>query len=116
MTTDFTVANHFSDKEPVVRNIYDRLIKALRRFGPLKEEPRKTSIHLVNHSAFAGVATRKDYLLLTIRTNYAIESPRLAKTERISRNRFHHLVKLQSSEAIDAELLRWLKDAYQLSA
>lgn len=115
MNPNFTVESHFADKKPVVHEIYTQLLKALRRFGAIQEEPHKTSIHLVNGSAFAGVATRKDYLLLTIKTNYAIESPRLAKTEQVSRNRFHHVVKLKLPEAIDAELLRWLNDAYKLS-
>lgn len=116
MATDFTVDNHFEGKERVVRDTYNSLIKAIHRFGALQEEPHKTSIHLVNHSAFAGVATRKSYLLLTIKTDYPIENPRVTKTERVSRNRFHHLVKLETPEAVDVDLLKWLKDAYQLSA
>lgn len=116
MNTDFTVEDHFVGKEPVVHDTYNSLIKALKRFGKLQEEPHKTSIHLLNRSAFAGVATRKGYLLLTIKTDYAMDNPRVTKTEQVSRNRFHHLVKLENPEEIDAELLKWLKDAYQLSA
>jgi hypothetical protein len=116
MNTDFTVESHFVGKEPVVRDTYNSLIKAIKRFGELGEEPHKTSIHLVNRSAFAGVATRKGYLLLTIKTDYPIDNPRVTKTEQVSRNRFHHLVKLERPEAVDVELLKWLKDAYQLSA
>ena len=53
--------------------------------------------------------------LATIAAYSWIESPRLAKTEQVSRNRFHHVVKLKLPEAVDAELLRWLNDAYKLS-
>lgn len=116
MKTDFTVDNHFVGKEPVVRDTYNALIKATKRFGKLQEEPHKTSIHLVNHSAFAGVATRKGYILLTLKTEYPIDNPRVTQTEQVSRNRFHHLVKLETPEAVDVELLTWLNDAYRLSA
>ncbi len=116
MTATFTLESHFVGKEPVVREIYNRLTKALKRVGPVKEEPHQTSIHLVNNTAFAGVATRKSYLLLTLRNDYAIQSTRLAKTEQVSRNRFHNIVKLDSAEAVNDELLKWLKDAYLLSA
>lgn len=115
MTTDFTINSHFVSKEPVVSQIYDSLIKAIKRLGELQEEPHKTSIHLVNRSALAGVTTRKGYILLNIKTDYPIDNPRITKTEKVSRNRFHHLVKLEKPEDVDSELLKWLTDAYQLS-
>ena len=114
MTTGFSVDDHFVGKEPVVRDTYDSLLKAIKRFGEFQQEPHKTSIHLVNGSAFAGVATRKGYILLNIRTGYPIESSRVTKTEQVSRNRYHHLVKLEKPKDVDAELVKWLKDAYQL--
>jgi hypothetical protein len=52
----------FAGKDAVVRAIYDRLIGVLRTFGPFQEEPKKTSIHLVNKSGFAGVHLRKSSL------------------------------------------------------
>ena len=44
----FTVESHFEGKDNSVRRIYDRLLKEARRFGPVMEDPKKTSIHLVN--------------------------------------------------------------------
>jgi hypothetical protein len=115
MTIAFSVENHFENKSPIVREIYEGLIKKVKSFGNVKEEPHKTSIHLLNQTTFAGIATRKDYLLLTIKIDHAIESSRVNKTEQVSRNRFHLLVKLETPKEIDAELLKWLKDAYILS-
>lgn len=115
MTTGYTVENHFENKSPIVREIYDGLIKKVKSFGNVQEEPHKTSIHLLNQTAFAGVATRKDYLLLTIKTDHPIESSRVTKTEQVSRNRFHLLIKLEVPKEIDSELLKWLKDAYKIS-
>ena len=115
MTTDFIVENHFENKSPVVREIYDGLIKKVKSFGKFQEEPHKTSIHLLNQTTFAGIATRKDYLLLTIKTDSPIKSSRVTKTEQVSRNRYHILIKLETPKEIDAELLEWLKDAYKLS-
>ncbi len=115
MTPDFTVDDHFDGKEPVVRDTYNSLVKAIKSLGEFQEEPHKTSIHLVNRSAFAGVSTRKGYLLLNIRLDYPLENPRVTKTEQVSRNRYHHLIKLEKPEEVDVELRKWLKDAYQLS-
>ena len=55
----FTNRSHFEGKSAVVREIYDRLIKVVKGFGPISEEPKKTSIHIVNTTA-REVGYRKD--------------------------------------------------------
>jgi len=115
MTENFLLESHFNGKEPSVRKMYDRLLSALRKFGKVIEEPRKTSIHLVNVSAFAGVQTRETYILLNIKADHKIESPRIHQGEQISAKRFHHRVKISSVGEIDKELIGWLHDAYTMS-
>jgi hypothetical protein len=115
MAAEFHVKDHFENKSPVVREIYDALIKKVKSFGAVEEEPHKTSIHLLNQTAFAGIATRKDALLLTLKTDHPIESERVTKTEQVSRNRFHLIIRLETPKEIDAELVSWLKGAYTLS-
>ena len=110
----FTVESHFEGKNSV-RRIYDRLLKEARRFGPAIEEPKKTSIHLVNRTAFAGVATRQQALILTIKSDHNLSSPRIQKSEQTSAKRFHHQVRVNSPAEVDSELVNWLKDAYALS-
>lgn len=116
LTSGFTVKSHFEGKDVTVRQIYDRLLKAAGKFGPVLEDPKKTSIHLVNKTAFAGVATRKSAMILTIKSDRRIPSPRIHKSEQTSAKRFHHEVKLTGPAEVDAELVKWLKDAYALSA
>lgn len=111
----FAVKNHFEDKEAVVRQIYDALLRHSHNFGPVTEDPKKTSIHLVNKTAFAGVATRKNALVLTLKSDRALDSPRIHKSEQTSARRFHHEVKLTTLAEVDAELVAWLKEGYALS-
>ena len=115
MTNTFTINDHFADKDSSVRALYDKLLEVLNTFGPIIEEPKKTSIHLVHKSALAGVETRKSYLLLNIKADHKIESPRIVKTDQPSANRFHHKVKIESLDGFDTELEGWLKEAYFLS-
>ena len=112
----FTIDSHFAAKDPVVRNTYNQLLKVIKRFGPSVEEPKKTSIHIVNRTALAGVATRKGHLVLTIKSDRKLASPRVHKSEQTSASRFHHEVKLASPADVDEELIGWLKAAYLLSA
>jgi hypothetical protein len=111
-----SIASHFVGKEPATRKIYDRLLKTSSRFGLIIEDPKKTSIHLVNRTAFAGVATQKSGILLTIKSQRKLDSPRIRKTEQASSRRFYHYLKLSSPAEVDAELAAWLKAAYELSA
>jgi len=116
MPTESTVNSHFDGKSPAVRETYDRLLKSLNKFGPITEDPKKTSIHLVNVTALAGVATRKDWLVLTIKSDRKLAHARIHKSEQTSARRFHHEVKLASPKDVDAQLVAWLEAAYHLSA
>ncbi len=114
-TTSRAVDDHFDGKAPAVRATYDRLLNALNRLGPVIEEPKKTSIHLVNASAFGGVATRKDYLILTIKSDRKLASKRFRKSEQVSANRYHYEINLATPKDVDRELMAWLKASYELS-
>jgi hypothetical protein len=115
MTATNSVKDHFVNKDPSVRTLYDQLLSILQTFGPVAEDPKKTSIHLNRKSALAGVETRKDYLLLNIKSDHQIQSPRIEKAERISAKRFHHKVRISSPKDLDEELKGWLREAYLLS-
>jgi hypothetical protein len=111
----FTVESHFAEKDPVVQKIYTKVLKAVRKFGPVVEEAKKTSIHLVNKTALAGVATRRNYMILTVKSDRKLTGPRIHKAEQISAHRYYHEIKLSSPDEIDPELIGWLKAAYALS-
>ena len=111
-----SISQHFENKNPVVKSIYERILKESRKFGEVKEEPKKTSIHLVNKSAFAGVTTRKNALLLNIKSAAPIKHARIAKSEQLSASRFHQEVKLTSPDEVDPLLVGWLREAYAISS
>ena len=81
----------------------------------MREDPKKTSIHLVRGTAFAGVATRKASLILTVKSAVDITSPRIARRERTSPNRWHLEIRLDRPNDVDRELIGWLSAAYDLS-
>lgn len=115
MSDSYTVDEHFVNKDPSVRALYDQLIKVVKGFGTIEEDPKKTSIHINRKSALAGVETRKDCLLLNIKSDHAIKSPRVEKAEQISSKRFHHKVRITSLKDFDDELKGWLMHAYTIS-
>ncbi len=111
---NYTEIDHLENKDAVVSEIYYKLIKELQKFGRIKIEPKKTSIHLGNRFGFAGIYTRKDYINLEVHLNYKLTSDRVKKVDQASASRFHHTIRLTHPKDIDKELLSWLEEAYQL--
>ena len=94
---------------------YAALLKAAKRLGPFQEDPKKTSIHLNRKSAFAGVATRKDALILTLKSQSDLDGPSVVKREQVSAHRWHIELRLASPRDVDATVREWLAAAYELS-
>ena len=107
---------HFDGRSDEVSYIYKSILSAARSFGPVNEDPKKTSIHLTNRTAFAGIQTRRDYLILTIKSAHDIKSDRISRREQASANRWHLELKLRTRKDVDSELTAWLHDAYKLSS
>ncbi len=106
----------FTSSEPYVEQFYADLMQEVEKFGPMQIEPKKTSVHVAHKSAFLGVHPKKKWLDLNIVTAEPIDSARVLKTEQVSKNRFHNLVRLAEATEINAELISWLKGAYALKS
>lgn len=109
----YSEQDHLEGKDPITPLIYKKLIKEVQKFGLVKIEPKKASIHLVNRFSFVGVYVRKNNLNLEIHLNHKLKSKRIQKVEQASANRFDHLVQINSPAEVDAEILGWLKEAYE---
>src|SRR5437016_11694704 len=103
-----TVDDHFSGRSPNVLQIHRRIVDASCALGPVEEDPKKTSIHLNRRVAFAGVQTRKDALILTLKSDCDVKHRRVHKTERTSANRWHFEVRLNDPAEVDDQILQWL--------
>ena len=109
------VSSHFAGRDPSVLATYEAILGHARSLGPVKVESKKASIHLVRTTAFAGVATRKSWLILTLKSAADLKSPRIKKHEQASANRWHLEIKLESTAGVDRELKHWLAAAYKLA-
>src|SRR6266550_2240150 len=110
-----SVGEHFENRDPSVKETYNAIVRAARKLGPVTEDPKKTSIHLVRKTAFAGIATRKTALILTLKSDADVSHQRIAGREQASANRWHLEIKLDAPEQVDKEIVAWLKKAYELA-
>ena len=106
----------FARSEPQVRAVVHALIERTRQLPGVAVDPTGTCLHLNRRTAFAGLHPRRSALLLNLRSNAPIDSPRIRKVERVSANRFHNELLVESVEAIDGELMGWIAEAHSLAA
>ena len=122
MTLPSTQCSDFLQRHaPIVTEIYGAILSRLAAIGDVREDPKKTSIHLVpasGGSAFAGIHPRKSGILLTIRTSTRVAKPggRIKKVEQASTHRFHTDILLSSVDEVDDEITAWLEAAYTLAS
>ena len=101
--------------DPAGRKVYEAILAATAKFGDVKAEEKKTSVHLVAKTAFAGVHPRKGAVLLNIRSDSPIKSDRIRKLEKVSAKRFHNEMLIDTPAGVDREVVGWLRSAYALS-
>jgi hypothetical protein len=114
-TNGHSVGAHFENRDQRVKATYQAILRAARKLGPVAEDPKKTSIHLVRKTAFAGIATRKTGLILTLKSDADVSNKRIARREQASANRWHLEIKLEAPEQVDKEIAAWLRKAYELA-
>jgi hypothetical protein len=103
------------DKSAAARELHDYLLEQLKALGPVIEETKKTSAHIVaGKGAFLGLHPRADGLLLNIVLDARLASSRVATSEQVSRSRYHNEIKVSCKEELDEELMGWIAQAYQL--
>jgi len=108
-------ANALATAGPASMQLYRDLLEAIKTLGPFKEEIKKTSIHLVRASAFAGVRHRKEHLIITMKSTKPIKSKRIIKSQQASKSRWYLDLKIGAKSEVDAELMGWLRDSYAMS-
>lgn len=114
--TQKTVDQHFSGRDSSLQKIFFRVLAAAGKFGPVSVEPKKTSIHLCNRTAFAGIRVMSNCIALTVKSGKNIENSRIVEHEQTSANRWHLVVRLYSAKDVNRELVNWLRTAYDLSS
>ena len=110
-----TLESHFVNSSDIVRAIYDKIVATSSEMGPVEQDPKKTSIHLNRKYAFAGIKTRRECLVLTLKSVSEIDSERIFKREQASANRWYNDLKIDSPDQIDRELCDWLRASYESS-
>ena len=108
------VADHLRGKPPQIRAACNALLKAVRRFGPVRIGAVKSRLLISGRAHFAGVDVRQGRLRIEFLLDRSLESPRVQRVVRVTDTSFSHFVQASTAADVDAQLLGWLKAAYEL--
>ncbi len=112
--TLYPLDKHFEGKEKVARPLYNKLTKQIEeQIGPLKVESLPCCIHFVSTYTFGAVYALRNKIRVTFASNRKLESPRIKKSTQMSKTRYLCAVDLERPDAIDEELVSWLREAYK---
>ena len=111
LSTDDVVAGIYVDKKAALRPIHDAIMAAVGKFGEFEIAPKKGYVSLRRKKQFAmigpGSATRVDV---------GINMKDVAPTERLLAEKpggmCQYKVKVGAASEVDAELIGWLRPAY----
>ena len=95
-----------------MRETFDRLLAAVREFGPVTVLPERTRIALHVRMSFAALFPRQRWLDAHVVLARRLESPRFRRVDIYSPRNVVHLFRLASPAEVDDEVRRWLAEAY----
>lgn len=122
MRSDPAVLKYF-ERMPGAERLFHRLISSCAAIGDAGYAVQKSDIALgmPRHYGYAWLPVREVkgrppvYLVLTLRLNRRIDSPRFTQIIEPYPGRFAHHLILSDPGQLDAELLGWLREAKALS-
>ncbi|MGZ4604216.1 MAG: DUF5655 domain-containing protein [Kineosporiaceae bacterium] len=100
----------------MVRETFDAVVRAARRHGRLTVVPEKTRVALQVRMSLAALTPRRHWLDGHVVLAHAVPHPRFRTIQTISPRNHVHVFRLRTPADVDAEVARWLAEAYDVGA
>ena len=110
------LGHHFDGREPIVRELFDLVVTAVRAIGPVTILPEKTRIAFQVRMSFAQVTPRKRWLDGHVVLARRLEHTRFRKIETFSPRNHLHAFRLEHPGDVDATFVAWMREAYAVGA
>jgi hypothetical protein len=109
-----TLAEHLQSKPEAIIALYHHLETVVQSLGPVLVVPEKTRIAFQVRMSFAAVMLKRHWIDGHVVLARRVESPRFRRVVTISPRNHVHTFRLSAPEEIDAELIAWIAEAYQV--
>ena len=106
--------HHFVGKSPEIRALFDEVVAAVRKIGPVRIVPEKTRIAFQVRMSFAQVTQKLNWLEGHLVLARRFEHPRFRQVQTISPRNHVHTFRITSPCDIDEDFRSWLAEAYSV--
>lgn len=105
----------FAKRPAILKTLYAKIAASVKNLGDYREETVLPDvIFFKTKSTFLAVKVKKDHLEIEFFSDHHEDDPSIAKWLQTSKNRFVHVVKIDSEEDITTQLTEWIKRSYHL--
>ncbi|MFI5385487.1 MAG: DUF5655 domain-containing protein [Fimbriimonadales bacterium] len=108
----YDVERHFERRDPLGREVFDRVCEILDSLGDYTILGQKTWIAFQVRALFFFLKPRVRGVEATFVLPGLVSSPRFVRTELFSSSKQMHRLVLRSMEDLDAEFEAWLREAF----
>ena len=106
--------DHFAGSAPEVRAVFEAILAAVRRLGPVTVLAEKSRIALQVRMSFVALVPRKRWLNGHLVLARHVDSPRFLSVQAYSPRNVVHTFRLHGPEEVDPEFTGWLGEAYRV--
>jgi len=112
----YKLEDHFAHCEPHVFPLFKKFARMVRACGPVHMIPQKTRIVFQVRVRYAGCQVRKSHLACAIALPRRVDNSRFTKITSYAPHFIGHHFRVSSKKDLDAQLQRWLREAYSVGA
>src|SRR5690349_13050507 len=110
--SDVSLDSHFNGKCAAVRELFEGLMRMIKKCGPVKVLPEKTRIAFQVRMSFIAVQVRRNYLIGHFVFARRVEHRRFTRVETFSPRNHLHAFRVDSLAELDDEFAAWIREAY----
>ena len=105
----------FFGKGDNTRVLYNTLIDRVKAFGDMEVHSGKWNLTVRRLSTFLSILIEKNHLTLVFISSEPIDEFPVYQHYQHTGSRFSNSVKIEGEDEIDDQLIRWLKQAWELA-
>ena len=110
--SNYSLDYHFAGKQPIVREVFDRLLALVQQWGPVTVIPQKTRIAIQARVRFAGGVARKNWFDAALWLTRRAEHSRLRRVETFGPNSYGLHFRLTRPQDLDEDFAALVREAY----
>lgn len=104
----------FTGRPPELKIVFDELLRKVSEFGSIREETLPGVHYIKAASTFLAIKVKKEFLEIEFYLSKHLEDPIVYKWFQTSKNRFVHVVRIDTSKDLTGNLMSWIHHSYKL--